>query len=76
MNRLYSFGLVAVVIGLASVAHANQHLAQRDGDSILGEWGNSAFYEPCMNGSVSASGLYPSQTTEDKSLATLGVLAR
>jgi len=31
--------------------------------------------EPCMNGDVSASGLYPSQIAEDKSFATLGTLA-
>ena len=47
------------------------------GDSAaMSKWEREALYEPCMNGEVSANGLYPSQIAEDKSFATLGRLAQ
>jgi len=43
--------------------------------ATLGNWEHMVSLEPCTNGEVSASGLYPSQIAEDKSFATLGTLA-
>jgi hypothetical protein len=44
-------------------------------EASLSEWEHMVSLESCINGEVSASGLYPSQIAEDKSFATLGVLA-
>jgi hypothetical protein len=43
--------------------------------TALSNWEHMVSLEPCMNGEVSAYGLYPSQIAEDKSFATLGTLA-
>lgn len=75
-NRLIHYGFLIAVATLSTAAHANDNPSQRDGDSALSQWENVALYEPCMNGGVSAGGLYPSQIAEDKSHATLGILAQ
>lgn len=75
-NTLALCSFLISVIGLTSAAYANNDLPQHGADPALSQWENTALYEPCMNGGVSAGGLYPSQITEDKSNATLGVLAR
>ena len=36
-------------------------------------WSQEAFYEPCMNGDVSASGMFSSQLAEDKAVARMGM---
>ena len=36
-------------------------------------WAQEAFYEPCMNGEVSASGMFSSQLAEDKALVRMGM---
>lgn len=36
-------------------------------------WSQEAFYEPCMNGDVSASGAFSSQLAEDKAIVRMGV---
>ena len=36
-------------------------------------WTQEAFYEPCMNGDVSASGRFSSQLAEDKALVRMGL---
>jgi len=36
-------------------------------------WSQEAFYEPCMNGDVSSSGMFSSQLAEDKALVRIGM---
>ncbi len=36
-------------------------------------WYQEAMYEPCMNGDVSASGMFSSQLSEDKAVARMSV---
>lgn len=54
---------------------ATQSIADVSRKHELSRWEKEALYEPCMNGAVSSSGLYPSQIAEDKSISTLGFLA-
>ena len=36
-------------------------------------WSQEAFYEPCMNGDVSASGTFSSQLAEDKAIVRMNL---
>lgn len=76
MIKLHTLVGILAIAASNSVAAAERTTAQHDAEQALSEWENTALYEPCINGDVSASGLYPSQIAEDKSYATLGVLAR
>ena len=69
-------------IAFATLAIASIPLAavqagttSRMDETSLSEWEHMVSLESCINGEVSASGLYPSQIAEDKSFATLGILA-
>ncbi|MGB5202331.1 MAG: hypothetical protein WBR56_20785 [Sedimenticolaceae bacterium] len=35
-------------------------------------WSKEALYDPCMNGGVSASGMFSSQLAEDKAMVRMG----
>ena len=37
------------------------------------DWAQEAFYDACMNGDVSASGMFSSQLAEDKAIARMGL---
>ena len=65
-----------LVSGIACAAMATAGPAKTQTEDALIGWEQTALYEPCMNGEVSAGGLYPSQPAEDKSRATMGYLAR
>lgn len=66
--------LVCACVTLSASAWAVD-ITARSNEKGLGQWQQTALYEPCMNGGVSAGGLYPSQMAEDKWKATLGLLA-
>jgi hypothetical protein len=72
-----SVRLVFVALAIASIPVATAHAGTANGidEAALSSWEHMVSLEPCMNGDVSASGLYPSQIAEDKSFATLGTLA-
>ena len=72
INRTLYAALASTSIWLAT-AHAGTPGATDE--AALSIWEHMVSLEPCMNGDVSASGLYPSQIAEDKSFATLGTLA-
>ena len=36
-------------------------------------WAQEAFYDACMNGAVSANGLFSSQTAEDKAVLRMSI---
>jgi len=36
-------------------------------------WSKEALYDPCMNGDVSASGMFSSQLAEDKAMARMAM---
>ena len=65
---------VSLVILQTAVAQAT--MSAVSDSAVISQWEREALYEPCMNGEVSANGLYPSQIAEDKSFATLGRLAQ
>lgn len=75
MKGIPGIAAVSLAMATSSVAaveagtHSDMHaLAQ-------GGWVHMVSLEPCMNGAVSASGLYPSQIAEDMSFSTRGVMA-
>jgi len=37
-------------------------------------WSKEALYDPCMNGDVSASGMFSSQLAEDKAMARMSMI--
>ena len=69
--------IILVSVAVASTTHATGEIGASSAmdEAALSSWEHTVSLEPCMNGEVSASGLYPSQIAEDKSFATLGVLA-
>lgn len=74
MNRRHTAAFT-IVSGIAFVAIATAGPATSPTEATLSGWEQTALYEPCMNGEVSAGGLYPSQAAENKSRATMGYLA-
>lgn len=75
MNKTKLIGIALPLLVLSSVLAAGQVSDWIRADSHLSSWEKEALYEPCMNGTVSATGLYPSQVAEDKSFGTLGFIA-
>mgnify|MGYP000724165433 CR=1 FL=1 len=37
-------------------------------------WSKEALYDPCMNGDVSASGMFSTQLAEDKAMVRMGMV--
>jgi hypothetical protein len=72
-----SIRIVLVALAIASIPLATVHAGKANGtdEAAISSWEHMVSLEPCMNGDVSASGLYPSQIAEDKWSATLGTLA-
>lgn len=66
----------SIALATLSMANAGPGAAAAGDTASMSSWEKIALYEPCMNGDVSASGSYPSQSAEDKSFATLGILAQ
>jgi len=66
-----------LALAIASITLATAHAGKQNGmdEAALSSWEQMVMLESCMNGDASASGLYPSQITEEKSFATLGILA-
>ena len=75
MKGMLSIAAISFAIATGSVATA-QTDSHYDMDTLgQGSWEQMITLEPCMNGSVSASGLYPSQIAENMSFSTRGVMA-
>lgn len=74
MNIIRASAITLALLASASLTAA-EVLHDAGQPSEAAAWEHMASYEPCMNGEVSASGLYPSQIAEDKSFATLGWIA-
>lgn len=68
--------LLALSVLMTSAAWAVDRSSAVTSQATLDAWERMAVYEPCMNGDVSSSGFYPSQVGEDKSRATLGLIAK
>ena len=69
------FGIVAVSLATSSVATAETDTHNVTDTIAEASWYQMVSLEPCMNGLVSASGLYPSQFAENMSYTSLGVMA-
>lgn len=69
--------ILYAALASGSITLATAYAGTPDGtdEAALSTWEQMVSLEPCMNGDVSGSGLYPSQIAEDKSFATLGTLA-
>jgi hypothetical protein len=66
--------LLAIATGTVATAQNDTHYGM---DSLAeGNWEQMVSLEACMNGGVSASGLYPSQFTENMSFSTRGTMAK
>ena len=64
---------LAMTTGSVATAQTDTHYGM---DSLSqGSWEQMTSLEPCMNGAVSATGLYPSQIAENMSFSTRGVMA-
>ncbi len=70
MIALVSLGIAATTL---TIAQAGKSVTIDE--TALSAWEHMVSLEPCMNGEVSSTGLYPSQIAEDKSFATMGMLA-
>ena len=75
MNDITGIVLASLMIAATAGTTAQAVTPGATDAAALGSWEHMVNLEPCMNGDVSASGLYPSQIAEDKSFATLGTLA-
>ena len=75
MKDFFRIILVSVAVASTGPAVAQAGVSSAMDEAALSSWEHMVSLEPCMNGDVSASGLYPSQIAEDKSFATLGRLA-
>ena len=65
---------LAMAAGSIATAQTDTHYGM---DALAqGSWEQMTSLESCMNGAVSASGLYPSQIAEDMSFSTRGIMAR
>lgn len=68
--------VAAVSLALATSAAISQTDTRHGMKTIAQDrWEQMVNLEPCMNGGVSASGLYPSQIAENMSFSTRGTLA-
>lgn len=70
-------GIMAVSLAMATSSVATEQTdTHYDMDTLAeGSWYQMISLEPCMNGHVSASGLYPSQFAENMSYTSRGVMA-
>ena len=75
MNRRHT-ATFTLVSGIAVAAMATAGPTKTPTEAAQSSWEQTVLFEPCMNGEVSAGGLYPSQAAENKSRATMGYLAR
>ena len=64
---------LAMTTGSMATAQTGMHFGMDT--PAQGSWEQMTSLEPCMNGAVSASGLYPSQIIENMSFSTRGVIA-
>lgn len=75
MKHIKHLVIATLASGSLGLASAHAEVPRGMGEAALSSWERAVSLEPCMNGDVSASGVYPSQIAEDKSFATLGTLA-
>jgi hypothetical protein len=70
-------GVVSVSLAMTTGSMAIAQTETHSGMDTLaqGSWEQMTSLEPCMNGAVSASGLYPSQIIENMSFSSRGVMA-
>ena len=76
MKTILRIATASLAIATTSVATAQNGV--HDGMNNLAEssWARMVGLEACMNGNVSASGLYPSQIVENMSFSTRGLMAK
>ena len=75
MKGIFSIVAVSLAMATSSVATAETDTRNVTDTIAEGSWYQMVSLEPCMNGLVSASGLYPSQFAENMSYTSLGVMA-
>ena len=75
MKAMLSIAAVSFVIATGSVATAQTDTHYGMDTLAQGSWEQMITLEPCLNGGVSASGLYPSQLAENMSFSTRGAMA-
>lgn len=70
-------GIVAVTLATitSAVASTQTDMHKSAGTAAQDSWDRVISLEPCMNGGVSASGLYPSQIAENMSFSSRGLMA-
>ena len=76
MKTILGVAAVSLLIATGSVAVAQNDTPHGMDNAAEGQWEQMVSLEACMNGDVSASGLYPSQIAENMSFSTRGILAR
>ena len=76
MKTILGVATVSLVIATGSVAATQNDTHNGMAHQAESSWDQMVSLEACMNGHVSASGLYPSQIVENMSFSTRGILAR
>ena len=76
MKAILVIAAVSLAIASGSVASAQSGTQHGMNKLAEGSWDHTASLESCMNGHVSATGLYPTQHAENMSFSTRGVMAR
>ena len=75
MKGILGVAAVSLAMATGSVATAQTDTSYGMDTLAHGSWDQMVNLEPCLNGNVSASGLYPSQIAENMSFSTRGTLA-
>ena len=76
MKAILGIATVSLAIATSSVATAESDTRYGMDNLAEGSWDQMVSLEACTNGDVSASGLYPSQSAENMSFSTRGVMAK
>ena len=76
MKGILSVAAVSLVLATNGLATAQFDTSYGMDTIAKDSWEQMVTLEPCMNGGVSASGLYPSQIAENMSFSTRGTLAK
>ena len=76
MKAMLGIATVSLAIATGSVASAQKDTQYGMNNLAEGSWDQTVSLESCMNGHVSATGLYPTQQAENMSFYTRGVMAR
>jgi hypothetical protein len=66
--------IVAAFLTVPIVAAAGGGYTGGVGTAGQDAWSKEALYDPCMNGDVSASGIFSSQLAEDKAMVRMGTV--